>query len=87
MLANRGDIGLVEDQLRGLPPTLAQFAAIGRKGQHVGDGVANGTQNASVLRREELDELLGEVRGRQPHAAYLGGRSDESNRSSYKAPP
>jgi hypothetical protein len=53
----------------------AQLAAIGRQGQHVDDGVANGTQNAHVLGQKGLGELLGEVRaGKQEPRCLLEGR-------------
>jgi hypothetical protein len=73
LVAHRGNVGLVEDQLSGLLPALAQFAANARQRQHIGDGFADGAQDAPVLGRKGLSGILGEVRGRQRYGAYLSG--------------
>jgi hypothetical protein len=80
LVAYSGNVRLVEDQLSGLPPALAQFAASGRQRQHIGDGFADGAQDAPVLGRKGLGELLGELRGRHRHAAYLGSLGPELSR-------
>jgi hypothetical protein len=38
LMAHRRNVGLIEYQLGGLPPALAQFAASERQRQHIGDG-------------------------------------------------
>jgi hypothetical protein len=85
-VAHRGGVGLFEDQLCGVPPALAQFAAIGRKGQHVVRSLANGAQDGPTLGREGLGELPAEVRRRQRHAAIWGERDRESSTSSARGP-
>jgi hypothetical protein len=76
LVAYSGNVRLVEDQLSGLPPALAQFAASGRQRQQFADGA----QDAPVLGRKGLGELLGELRGRHRHAAYLGSLGPELSR-------
>ena len=38
LMAHCRNVGLIEYQLGGLPPALAQFAASERQRQHIGDG-------------------------------------------------
>jgi len=72
-MAHCGYVGLLKDQLGGLPPALAAFAASGRQRQHVVGGLTDRSQDAPVLGRKGLSEILGEVRGGQRHGAYLSG--------------
>ena len=58
LVAHRGNIGLRKDQLGGLPPALAPFAASRRQRQHIGDGFADGVEYAPVLGRKGLSQIL-----------------------------
>jgi hypothetical protein len=79
LMAHCRNVGLIEYQLGGLPPALAAFAASGRQRQHVVGGLTDRSQDAPVLGRKGLSEILGEVRGGQRQGAYLSGCRQESN--------
>jgi hypothetical protein len=60
--AHRGNVGLLKNQLGRLKPPRATVARGGHC-DHVGAGICDGAQDAAVLGRERLDELLAEVGG------------------------
>ena len=69
-----------------MPPAIAVLGPIMREREDVVGGLANGVQDAAVLDREGLGELLGEVRGRQRHAPDIWvGQRPESSRLGTRA--
>jgi hypothetical protein len=80
LVAHRGNVGLVEEEPGGMAPTLTELGLLLWEGQDVIGSLAYGAQDGPALGREGLGELLGEVRGRQRHDAYLGGEGPESSR-------
>jgi hypothetical protein len=67
--ADRSSFGVVEEELGGMLPALAKLGAIVSEGRHIVGRRADGAQDAAVLDRERLAELLGGVRARQQQHA------------------
>jgi hypothetical protein len=79
LVAHRGNVGLVKEELGSVAPAIAVLGLLLREGQHVVGCIANSAQDGPVLYREGLGQFLGEVRTRQRHAPYLGGLGREAS--------